>query len=335
MARVHSSAARGIFKRRTLLISALIMSAAVPMQTAAANTDFPNKPIRLVVAYATGSSMDLMARLLSQPLQEELGQPVVVENRGGAGGIIGTDYVANAAPDGYTMVIGTPSNMVMAPLANDAAKYDLDSFKGVGRIASYYFLIGTANKPDAPKTLKELTAELKTGNGSFAATGVGTVVHLTGIRYMRTAGVTATEVHYQGSGQVLTDVAAGHALFSTETIAASLPVVTGGMLRPLAVTSPERFRSLPDVPTVAESGHPGFQVQSWAGLWVPAKTPQPTIERLNQALSTVLASEKIKERLIAMGLDPVDPLKPESFDAFVASEAPGWIDAFKQANIKQ
>lgn len=317
--------------KRRLLLSALALSTALPMQAALASTDFPTKPIRLIVAYSTGSSMDLMARLLSQPLQEELGQPVVVENRGGAGGIIGTEYVANSAPDGYTIVIGTPSNMVMAPLANKAARYDLDSFKGLGRIASYYFLIGTANNADTPKTLAELTDRLSKGDGSHAATGVGTVVHLTGVRYMQTAGVTATEVQYQGSGAALTDVAAGHALFSSETIAASLPVVTGGMLRPLAVTAPERFRSLPDVPTVAESGYPGFQIQSWAGLWVPKKTPQPVIDKLNQALTKVLSSKQIQERLISMGLDPVDPLKPDTFDAFVAAEVPGWVDAFQQA----
>ena len=321
--------------RRMFLLSAVLLSVAVPAQTTMASTDFPTKPIRLIVAYSTGSSMDLMARLLSQPLQEALGQAVVVENRSGAGGIIGTDYVANAAPDGHTIVIGTPSNMVMAPLANSAARYDLNSFKGIGRIASYYFLIGTANKPTAPKTLEALTQILEKGEGTFAATGVGTVVHLTGLRYLNAANVKATEVHYQGSGHVMTDVAAGHALFSSETVAASLPAVKGGLLRPLAVTSPKRLPSLPDVPTVAESGHPGFQVQSWAGLWVPAATPEPVIKKLNQAFSEVMASTDIQQRLTTMGLEPSAAMPHQDFDAFVAAEAPGWIEAFKHANLSQ
>jgi len=308
-----------------------MMVASVP--SIAWATDYPNKPIRLIVSFGPGSSVDLTARLIAQPLQEELKQTVIVENKAGASGLIGTDYVASSAPDGYTIVIGTPSNMVLAPLTNAAARYDVSKFSGVGGVTSYYFVISTANKPNTPSTLQALTSTLRTGSGSYGATGDGTVVYLTGVRYMQAAGVTATPVHYQGSGAVLTDVAAGHVLFATETVAATLPLINGGMMRGLAVTSANRLDTLPNVPTVAEAGIPNFEVQSWSGLWAPKGTPQPVLDKLNAALNKVLASENIRERLRSMGLEPAPPLSATAFDSFVVKESQGWVDAYRNSQV--
>jgi tripartite-type tricarboxylate transporter receptor subunit TctC len=295
---------------------------------------YPNQAIRLIVAFSPGTSSDALARMLSQGLAQELGQPVVVENRPGAGGIVGTEFVASSAPDGYTLTLATTSTMMTSPMLNSNAKYSAEkNFSGVIGLAKSHFIIATRNDPTYPQTLQELVQRLKKGNGSYASSGVATVIHLTASLFIDAAGVTATHVPYPGSGQALTDVAAGHVLFSSETNAATIPLAKSGKIKALAVTSAQRSPAIPEVPTVRESGYPDFVVSSWFGLMAPKGTPAPVLQKLANATRKVMSTPKMIESLQSLAFDPLD-LSLGDFDQFIAKEAPFWADTLKRANLK-
>lgn len=322
---------RGMWFHGLTLASAIF--AALPSASRAAE-NFPNQPVKLVVAFAPGTGSDALSRMLAESMAGPLGQSVIVENRPGGGGIIGTEHVARSAPDGYTMAMATTSTLITNPYLNSKAKYSaLTDFKPVTGLAQTNFVIVTANTATAPKTLSELVERLRAGNVNYASSGMGTIVHLTGERFVRTVGAKATHIPYKGAAQSVAEVAGGVTLFTAETMAAALPLIRGGKLRALAVTARERTEALPDVPTVAESGYPDFIVYSWFGLVVPANTPDAIVERLNDAAQAALQSPAMKKNLDTLGFTVLGE-DPAGFKKLIEQETPLWTNFLKTAGIR-
>lgn len=304
------------------------------MSPAYADPTFPNRPINLVVAFGPGTGSDTIARILSEKMREILGSPVTVENRLGGGGVIGTEYVARAKPDGYTLTMGTTSSLGTTPVLNPNAKYDVKKdFAFISGLAKSDYVIITSTRPGSPQTLGELLARLKKEPSSFASAGVGTITHLATEMLLHKASLTATHIPYKGSGQVIVDVAAGQVLFATDSPAASLPLIQSGKLRALAVTGPTRLSALPDVPTVAESGFPGFQVLAWWCLAAPAGTPEAVIKKLSDAAQKAVASPDITERLRKMEIEPM-LMNAAELTAFIDKDIPAWTNFIKNSGIK-
>ena len=304
------------------------------MSPAYADPTFPNRPINLVVAFGPGTGSDTIARILSEKMREILGSPVTVENRLGGGGVIGTEYVARAKPDGYTLTMGSTSSLGTTPVLNPNAKYDVKKdFVFISGIAKSDYVIFTSTRPGSPQTLGELLARLKKEPSSFASAGVGTITHLATEMLLHKASLSATHVPYKGSGQVIVDVAAGQVLFATDSPSATLPLIQAGKLRALAVTGPTRISALPDVPTVAESGFPGFQVLAWWCLAAPAGTPEAVINKLSDAAQKAVASPEITARLRKMEIEPMLMNAAELTD-FINKDIPAWTNFIKSSGIK-
>lgn len=304
------------------------------MSPAYADPTFPNRPINLVVAFGPGTGSDTIARILSEKMREILGSPVTVENRLGGGGVIGTEYVARAKPDGYTLTMGTTSSLGTTPVLNPNAKYDVKKdFAFISGLAKSDYVIITSTRPGSPQTLGELLARLKKEPSSFASAGVGTITHLATEMLLHKASVSATHVPYKGSGQVIIDVAAGQVLFATDSPSAALPLIKSGKLRALAVTGPTRLGALPDVPTVAESGFPGFQVLAWWCLAAPAGTPEAVIKKLSDAAQKAVASPEITDRLRKMEIEPM-LMNAAELTAFIDKDIPAWTNFIRSSGIK-
>lgn len=319
---------------RKIMAGALFaLGAATSLAGARAADAYPTRPIRLIVAFAPGTGSDNLARLLATGMGPALGQSVVVENKPGGGGILGTELTARAAPDGYTITLGTTSTLITNPELNPNARYRVDrDFAAVAGLAQTDFVIVTSAAPGMPANLAELAARLRQGGQMYASSGLGTVTQLASELYLRTAGLQASHVPYKGSSQSLADVSAGRVLFASDTLAAALPLIRSGRLRPLAVTGAKRSPALPDVPTVAESGYPGFAVQAWFGLMAPAGTPPAVIERLSTAARQALDAPSVHRGLQAMALEPAFR-GPAAFSAYIGHEYPFWSKFLKQTGI--
>lgn len=303
------------------------------MSPAYADPTFPNRPINLVVAFGPGTGSDTISRILSEKMREILGSPVTVENRLGGGGVIGTEYVARAKPDGYTLTMGTTSSLGTTPVLNPNAKYDVKKdFVFISGIAKSDYVIITSTRPGSPQTIGELLDRLKKEPSSFASAGVGTITHLATEMLLHKASLSATHVPYKGSGQVIVDVAAGQVLFATDSPSATLPLIQSGKLRALAVTGPTRISALPDVPTVAESGFPSFQVLAWWCLAAPAGTPEAVIKKLSDAAQQAVASPEITARLRKMEIEPMLMNAAELTD-FINKDIPVWTNFIRSSGI--
>lgn len=303
------------------------------MFSANADPTFPNRPINLVVAFGPGTGSDTIARILSEKMREILGTPVTVENRLGGGGVIGTEYVARAKPDGYTLTMGTTSSLGTTPVLNPNAKYDVKKdFAFISGLAKSDYVIFTSTRPGSPQTLGELLDRLKKEPSSFASAGVGTITHLATEMLLHKASVSATHIPYKGSGQVIVDVAAGQVLFATDSPSAALPLIQAGKLRALAVTGPTRLGALPDVPTVAESSFPSFQVLAWWCLAAPAGTPEAVIKKLSDAAQKAVASPEITDRLRKMEIEPMLMNAAELTD-FINKDIPVWTNFIRSSGI--
>jgi tripartite-type tricarboxylate transporter receptor subunit TctC len=322
------------FLRKYLINICASFAACLVMSSAYADPTFPNRPINLVVAFGPGTGSDTISRILSEKMREILGSPVTVENRLGGGGVIGTEYVARAKPDGYTLTMGSTSSLGTTPVLNPNAKYDVKKdFVFISGIAKSDYVIFTSTRPGSPQTLGELLAQLKKEPSSFASAGVGTITHLATEMLLHKASLSATHVPYKGSGQVIIDVAAGQVLFATDSPSATLPLIKSGKLRALAVTGPTRIGALPDVPTVAESGFPGFQVLAWWCLAAPAGTPEAVINKLSDAAQKAVASPEITARLRKMEIEPMLMNAAELTD-FINKDIPAWTNFIKSSGIK-
>jgi tripartite-type tricarboxylate transporter receptor subunit TctC len=315
-------------------VAALVIALSSAISTAAAQA-FPEKPVKIVVAFAPGTGSDVLARLVANGMTPLLGQAVIVDNRPGGGGIVGTESVARSPADGYTVTLGTTSTLVTNPALNPTVKYRVDrDFTPVAGLGKAWYVLVTANTPEAPKTLGELVTRLKAQPGNFGSAGQGTITHLASEMFLHRMGIKdATHIPYKGSSQALTDVSGGQVIFASDTLAAALPLIRGGKLRPLMVTAPERVATLPDVPTSRELGYPDLRAHAWLVLMAPAGTPQPVVARLGEAAISAMNAPEMREKLKAQELEPLI-LDSRQLGEFIRSEAPYWNDFIKSSGIK-
>ena len=322
------------------VVAGLALATSLPLLAqaqapATAGAAWPARPLRLVVPFGPGGSADLMARLLGQRLPEALGQPVVVENRPGAGAMLGNELVAKSAPDGYTLGIGT-----LGPLSVNQslfARVPYDSARDFAPItltgASSHVLVVNPALP--VRSLAELIALAKQRPGqlTFASSGIGNATHLTGELFKAMAGVEVVHVPYKGGGAAVADVIGGHVVFSFASMPSALPHVRAGRLRALAVAPGQRVATAPELPTVAESGLPGFASEDWQGLVAPARTPADVVARLNAEVHRVLGAADLRERLDAQGFQ-VRLSTPQQFAELIRSESAKWARIVREAGIR-
>ncbi len=297
---------------------------------------FPTRPITLVIPFAPGGSTSIVGRGIADKMSELLGEKVVVDNRPGAGGTVGTKAVAKSEPDGYTLVLGYTGPLAIGPSLYKNVGYDpRKDFAPIG-------LIGNAPNslvvhPSFPaKTVAELIAYAKANPGkvNFGSAGAGTASHITGEYFARSAGITLVHIPYKGTGPALTDLLGGHIPMAFAPIPASHPNVSAGKLRALAVTSATRSGLLPDVPTMAEAGLSDFDASLYYGLAAPAGTPRPVIDKLNKVLREALASDEVKRQLGADGTD-ITPGTPEDYAAFIDKDEKKWSQLVKASGVEQ
>jgi tripartite-type tricarboxylate transporter receptor subunit TctC len=301
----------------------------------AAEPAFPARPIRFIVPFPPGTTTDVVARLVAQRAGERLGQPIVIDNRSGASGTIGVETVARATPDGHTWGLGTTSTHALAPVFNPKLGYDpIADLAPVALLGdSAYFL--TTN-PALPATnLREFIAHARAYPGKlhYASVGNFSLGHLSGELLKRAAGIDMAHVPYKGSTLALVDLLAGRIELNISTIPASLPHVRAGKLRALAVTSRERVSALPQTPTVAESGFPGYHASLWMGVFVPARTPGAVIARVNRELGSALRSAELTEALAEQAFEP-DTLTPADFAKLIREETARWRKVISEAGFK-
>lgn len=317
-----------------MIVRFLVAMLAISFGSAAYAQNYPAKPIRLIVSFATGGTSDILARILAPKLSEALGQPVLVDNRPGAGGNIGAEIVAKAAPDGYTMLLAPPS------LTANLALYGELNFDPVKDLAPVTLVaelpIVLVVYPALPaKSVKELIALAKAQPGklNFGSSGNGGIGHLVGEMFKSMAGVRMEHVPYKGNGPALTDLMAGVLNLTFSDIAGALPYVKTGKLRALAIASQKRSPTLPEVATLIEAGVPGFQASSWFGIVVTTGTPQPVIAKLNEAFTKLLHSPETRDRLTGLAFDVVGSTTPE-FAVFLSNEFIKWTKVVKDSGAK-
>jgi tripartite-type tricarboxylate transporter receptor subunit TctC len=316
------------FTATVALIACLVFAGAAFCQ------NYPAKPIRLVVPFAPGGGVDITARLLAQSLSANLGQQIVIDNRGGAGGIVGMEIVARAAPDGYTLLMSHVGFTAMPGLYKKLPFDPVKDFTGVVvAISGVYVLV--VNPAVPVKSVQELVAYAKANPGKlgFASAGSGSSIHLAGELFKSMAGLDLLHVPYKGAAPALTDVVAGEVQMMFGTATNILPMVKAGKLRALAVTSAKRSALAPELPTVAESGLPGFEVVGWYGLAAPAKTPHPLVARINADTNRALQSTDLIERLRVQGLEPAGGT-PEEATELIKNDVARWTKVIRDAGIK-
>jgi tripartite-type tricarboxylate transporter receptor subunit TctC len=313
-----------------LPLAALAALCALPAQ--AAEQPFPNKPVRLVIGFAPGGGTDTTARALSTKLTASLGQQVIVDNRPGHSGTIAAEIVTKAVPDGHTVLLGTIALAINPSLT---AKMPFDTLKDllpVTRAADSTNIL--VLHPSVPaKSVKELIALAKTKPLNGGSSGIGGTGHLAVELFNLQAGVKITHVPYKGGGPAIVDLLAGNIQLIFATAASSIGHIKSGKIRPLAVTTAKRSALVPDLPTIAEAGLPGFEANNWNGFLVPAKTPRPIVDRLNKDIAAALSLPDIKEFLFKQGLDAA-PGTPEEFGAYIKSEMTKWAKVIKAAGVK-
>ena len=322
------------FDRRKATLLALACGAALLAPALHAQTAYPDKPVRFIVPYPPGGGTDVIARIVQQRFQAALGQPIVIENKGGAGGSVGTELAAKSAPDGYT-VLFTLSSHTINPAIFPKLNFDtVKDFEPVGLVASLPQIL-VAGPQFPANTVAEMTAlaKAKPGTVSFASVGNGSPGHLAGELQALRTGTPLTHIPYRGGGPAVTDVMGGQVPTLWVSIPAAAQFVKTGKLKALAVSTVKRSAAFPNVPTMQEAGIADFEVDSWYAMFVPAKTPKAIIERLNKALNEVVADPEIREKLLAQGAEGVGGT-PEKLGQAVATEIPKWIKLAKDANIK-
>lgn len=300
----------------------------------AAGAAYPTKPIRLVVPFAPGGSNDIMARLIGQKFTESFKEQVVVDNRGGASGIIGTDIASKAPPDGYTLLMMSLT-LAVNPSLYRKLPYDTQKdLTPVTLVASAPLML-VINPSIPAKSAKELIAYAKANPNklNFGSGGPGTTPHLAGEMLKMMAGVQMTHVPYKGGGPALTDLVGGQIQLMLENIPSTLPFAKSGRLRALAVSGLKRSALVPDLPTLDEAGLKGYEIVGWNGLFVPAGTPQPIVSRLHEATVKALAQPDMKERLATLGAEGVGS-SPDAFRAFFKAEIAKWAGVVKAAGLK-
>lgn len=311
------------------------LALALTLAAGTAHAAFPEKPVHMVVPLAPGGTTDIIARLLGEKMQQELGQAVVIENRPGAGGTIASNYVANATPDGYTILMGTIGTMAVAPAMYSSLPYDPDeAFDYLSLVSTGQFVIAVNPKVEA-RSLSELInmARANPGKINYGSAGNGSTLHLGMEMLKQRADVDIVHVPYKGSGPMVTALVGGEVQVGMPDIPSSLGFIKSGKLRPLAVTGESRASFDPNVPTVAEDGFDNFNVSVWLGLVAPKGTPEATVKKLNAAINAALSDEALKKRLIELDSQP-KPSTPQEFSAFAKSERSKWKEIVDAASVR-
>ena len=296
---------------------------------------YPDRPLRLIVPFPPGGGNDILARAVGQRLAEAIGQQVVVDNRGGAGGIVGAELAAKSVPDGYTMLLGSLGSLAHNPALRPQLPYDpVRDFAPVILLANSAFIL-VVNPSLPAKSVAEFIAlaKSKPGGLNYASAGQGSSLHLTGEIFKATTGVDIVHVAYKGTAPALTELIAGQVQASFSTMPPALPHVKTGKLRALAVTTSKRALAAPDVPTVAEAGVPGFDVSNWQGIVAPARTPAAIVDKLNRDLAATLKTPAMADLLNAQGLEPAGGT-PAQFAAVIRSEVAKYKTVVKTAGIR-
>jgi len=319
----------GALVRKLFGIVALVAAVAAPGLFA---QDYPNKSVRLIVPFPPGGANDVIGRLLGAGLSESMGKPFVIDNRGGANSIIGCDLTAKAAPDGYTILI-VPASHAINPSLYDKLPYDsIHDFTPLSLIGNgAYVLVANAQFP--AHTAAELISLAKAKEVRFASAGVGNTTHLAGELFALLAGIHMLHVPYKGGGPAVTDLIAGRVSIYFSTVALATPHMRGGRLKGIGVTTAKRVSSLPQVPTIAESGLPGYEVNGWYGLLAPARTPVPIVNRLNSEIRKALQNPEMREKLAALGVEAIGST-PAEFEKIIETDITKWTPVIKRLNIK-
>ena len=314
-------------------IGALACALVTPV-VAQSSDNWPSKPIKIIVGYSAGGATDVLARLIAVPMSNQLGQPIVVENRPGANSNLGAELVARSTPDGYTLYAFSIANTINATLYPKLSYDPVKDFDAIGMIAKIpNILVVYPNLPiKSVADYVRYAKESKDGI-TFASSGSGSSIHLSGEMFKMQAKIKMLHIPYKGSAPAVTDLLGGQVDSMFDNAPSSLPHVQAGKLRPIAVTSAQRSSFLPDVPTIAESGYPGFDIQSWFALVAPAGTPAPVIKKLNGALNKALNSPEVRQRLQELAATP-EPGAPEKMRDFAISEVKRWREVVKESGAK-
>jgi tripartite-type tricarboxylate transporter receptor subunit TctC len=318
------------------IVSAVLAFAVLAGHVAPAEAeDYPARPLRIVVPYPAGGTSDILARSIGQKLGESLGQPVVVENKPGANGNVGADFVAKAPPDGYTLLLADIGALAISPSVYPTLPFDPTKDFAPVTMVAYSPHILVVHPAVAASSVKELIAlaKAKPGKLNFAISGLGGAPHLAGVDFALRTGIDWAYIPYKGGSQAIADVAGGQADVTMNGMLATYPLVQGGKLKLLAVSSAKRMGAIPDVPTLAESGLAGFESGSWQGVVAPAGTPRNVVARLNAEITRIVNSPEMRDNLGKQGAD-VRTNTPEEFAAFIRGEKMKWAKVVKDANVK-
>lgn len=327
-----SNCLRYIFAKIVFLVGAFTSFSIAITSTANAQVEYPNRPITIIVPFAVGGTTDVLARTVGQALGVELGQPVMIDNRAGAGGNIGAALAAKASPDGYTLLMGTVGTHGINAGLYKKLPYDpIKDFTPLTRVANVPNVL-VANPAQPYKTVPELIAYAKANPGKvyFASAGSGTSIHLSGALFDTMADVDMVHVPYKGSGPAMNDLLGNQVGIMFDNLPSAMPHIRSGKLRPLAVTTAKRSQELPKTPTIAESGVPGYEATSWFGLFVPAGTSPTIVKRLHVALVKVLPQNDVKKRISSLGGEVVIE-KPEQFANFIQAETVKWAKVVRDS----
>lgn len=317
-------------RARRQALACMLCCATVPVAWAQPPPPWPDRPVRIIVPFAPGGGTDQVARLVAAEMARDLGQPVVVENRPGAAGNLGADFVAKSAADGYTLLWGTVGTQAINALVSKKLPYDArKDFQAVAMVASYPNVLVVPMSSPA-KSVADLLALGKTRNLSYASSGVGTSLHLSGAMLAVQSGLGMTHVPYKGSSQAMTDVIGGQVDLIFDNMPVAYTMAKGGKVRPLAVTGARRFALLPDVPTMLELGFANFVTESWNGLLAPAATPDAIVRRLDEAIRKAILPTRFADRLLQAGIER-NYKNPEEFAQYIQEQYVQW-GAFIQAN---
>lgn len=323
-------------KRCAQALLSLLLGIVAFSTLAFAQATYPNRPVRIIVPFAAGGTTDIFARFVADRLSQSLGQQFVVENRGGAGGNIGADAVAKAPPDGYTLVMGTVGTHAINASLYPKMPYDsLTDFEPVAYVAGVPNLMVVNPKNVKATSVKEFIAEAKAVPRKFnmASSGNGTSIHLSGELFKQLTGVEMPHVPYRGSGPAINDLVGGQVDVMFDNLPSSIEQAKSGNLRALAVTSAARSPALPDVPTLAESGLPGFEATSWFALFTPKGTPPEIVAKLNAETRKALATPDLQKRFAELGGE-IKPMSPDELMAFVRAEHAKWAQVVKTSGAK-
>ena len=314
-----------------VVCSAVWCTLAAP--SALAQGAYPDHPIKMILPFSAGGGTDVVGRIIAKGLSERLGQQVVVENRAGAGSTIGTDAVAKSPPDGYTLLFASAA-LSYSPTVYKQLPYGQGDFVAVAIVNTTPLMV-TINPKVPARDLKTFIALLKANPGkyNYGSSGTGTTLHIGAEYFNSTAGIDVVHVPYKGEAPAMKDLLGGEISYMVNQASSSVPYLKSGQLVALGVTTPKRVPSIPDVPTVAEAGLPGFAGYGWNAILVPKGTPRPVVDRLNREINAVIASPETQAHFNELGLGFVDPTTPEAAAAFIAAETAKWAPVIKAAGI--